>query len=165
MKTTTSMKHVVRRLGAVAALALPFLAGAGCSTYKYFDINVSFDSSGSTAFDDSSVGQIHRCVVIVTGADKSTFEISHCPSMSTVAPFESGDFEYSTFASSGTLDFELDAYVGLKETPDCLAGKGTSAIAVTGATTITGNLVVEKVGPQSSCNPNVTPVTGGDGGP
>jgi hypothetical protein len=158
------MKNVVRRLGAVAALALPFLAGEGCSTYKYFDINVSFASSGSTAFDDASVGQIHTCVVNVTGADKSTFEISHCPSMNTAAPFESGDFEYSTFASSGTLNFELDAYVGLKQTPDCLAGKGTSAISVSGATTIGGTLVVQKVGPQSSCNPSVTPVTGGDGG-
>ncbi|HEX4406658.1 MAG TPA: hypothetical protein VH560_17590, partial [Polyangia bacterium] len=143
MKTfkATPMKHVVRRLGAVATLALPFLAGAGCNTYKYFDINVSFDSSGPTAFDDSSVGQIHTCVVNVTGADKTTFELLHCPSMNAEAPFETGSFEYSSYASSGTIDFEVDAYVGLKTTPDCLAGKGTIAVPVNGATTITGNLV------------------------
>ncbi|HEX4406024.1 MAG TPA: hypothetical protein VH560_14400, partial [Polyangia bacterium] len=60
--------------------------------------------------------------------------------------------------------FELDAYVGLKTTPDCLEGKGTIAIPVSGATTITGNLVVEKVGPQASCDPSVTPVSGADSG-
>jgi hypothetical protein len=165
MKTSMkpSMKHVVRRLGAVAALALPFVAGAGCSTYKYFDINVSF---ASPPFDDSSVGEIHHCRVNVTGADKSSFVLSNCPTMSTVAPLESGTFEYSSFASSGTINFELDTYVGLVEKPDCQSGKGVLAIPVSSATTITGNLIVDmKVGPQATCNPNVTPVSGGDGGP
>jgi hypothetical protein len=158
---TRNMQHVARRLGAVAALTLPFLAGAGCSTYKYFDINVSF---ASPPFDDASVGQIHRCRVTVSGADKSSFVISNCPTGSTVAPLESGDFEYSTFASSGTLNFELDTYVGMVEKPDCQSGKGTVAIPVTGATTITGSLVVDtKVGPQPDCDPNVTPPS--DGGP
>ena len=155
------MNHVARRLGAVAALALPFLAGAGCSTYKYFDINVSF---ASPPFDDSSVGQIHHCRVTVSGADKSSFVLANCPTSSTVAPLESGDFEYSTFASSGTMDFELDTFVGLVEKADCQSGKGVLAVPVTSATTITANLVVDmKVGPQPSCDPNVTPPT--DGGP
>jgi hypothetical protein len=40
------------------------------------------------------------------------------------------------------------------------------SIKVTDVTTIDGNLIVtDKVGPQASCNPNVTPVSGGDGGP
>jgi hypothetical protein len=153
----------VRRLGAVAALALPFLAGAGCNTYKYFDINVSF---ASPPFDDSSVGQIHHCRVNVTGADTSSFVLENCPTMSTVAPLESGTFEYSTYASSGTMNFELDTYVGLVEKPDCLSGKGSASFQVTSATTIEGSLVVNmKVGPQASCDPSVTPVSGGDGGP
>ncbi len=157
------MKHVVRRLGAVAALALPFLAGAGCNTFKYFDINVSF---ASPPFDDSSVGEIHDCRVVVTGADTSSFLISNCPTHNTAAPLESGTFEYSTYASSGTINFELDTYVGLVEKPDCQSGKGSASFAVTSATTVEGSLVVNmKVGPQPSCDPNVTPVSGGDGGP
>ena len=160
-KMTDKMKQVGRRLGAVAALALPFLAGAGCSTYKYFDINVSF---ASPPFDDSSVGQIHHCRVNVSGADKSSFVLSNCPTGSTVSPLESGDFEYSTFATSGTLDFELDTYVGTIEKPDCQSGKGVLAVPVTGATTITASLIVnDKVGPQPACDPNVTPPS--DGGP
>jgi hypothetical protein len=142
----------------LVALALPLVFG-GCSTYKYFDIHVSFSP---TAFNDASVGQIHHCRVTVSGADKSDFVISDCPSMSTVSPLDAGTFEYSSFATSGTMNFELDTFVGLVDKTECQSGKGSVAIPVTGATTIPGNLVVDmNVGPQPSCMPNVTPPSDG----
>ena len=144
----------------LVALALPLVFG-GCSTYKYFDIHVSFDPK---AFTDSSVGEIHHCRVTVSGADHSEFVISDCPSMSTVSPLDAGTFEYSSFATSGTMNFELDTFVGLVDKDICQIadGKVTIAVPVTSATTITGNLVVDmNVGPQPSCMPNVTPPTDG----
>ena len=159
------MRRGVQGLGALTALAL-LLGAGGCSTYKYFDIHVTFDS---TVFTDASVGVIHRCVVTVSGADKSRFTISNCPNTSPARPdpenpLDIGSFEYSTFATSGTLDFKLETYVGMNETLPCKSGEGDAAIPVTSMTDIMGSLVVNmNVGPQASCNPNVTPPT--DGGP
>ena len=98
--------------------------------------------------------------VNVTGADKSSLVISNCPTTNTVAPFESGTFEYSSFASlwHDQLRARHRAW-GLVERPECQSGKGTLSIKVTDATTIDAatSSSPDKVGPQASCNPNVTP--------
>jgi hypothetical protein len=142
--------------GALGALVL--LVGAtGCHTFKYFDVNVSFDQG----IDDGTLGSISRCRVLVTGAESSSFVLERCPNRATNGdPHQVGVFEYSSFAESGTLNFELRAYTGLNETPACLLAEGTAAIPVTAATTLMGTLAAKQMG--TGC-PNVSPVS--DAGP
>ena len=103
--------------GALAALVLLVGAG-GCHTFKYFDVNVSFDQG----IDDGTLGSISRCRILVTGAESSSFVLERCPNRATDGdPHDVGVFEYSSFAESGTLNFELRAYTGLNETPACLS--------------------------------------------
>ena len=145
--------------GARAALAaLVLLAGAsGCHTFKYFDVHVSFDQG----IDDGTLGSISRCRVLVTGAESASFVLEKCPNRATNGdPHDVGVFEYSSFAESGTLNFELRAYTGLNETPNCLLAEGKVAIPVTAATTIMGTLAATQMG--NGC-PNTSPVS--DGGP
>jgi hypothetical protein len=136
-----------------AALALPLLAGAlGCNEYKYVNVPVSFDQG---SFDDSDLGLIHTCKVTVTGADSTSFYLEKCPDRSMADPHDVGTFEYSTFADSGTLKFELRAWTGLNQTDQCQIGLGSTSVPVTGATTITAPmpLVVAKSG--RGCATNV----------
>ena len=147
----------MRRLGALFGLAL--LGVSGCNTYKYFDINVSFDQA---TFDDSDILSIARCRMLVTGADDANFILMmNCPNRDASDPHTVGVFEYSTFADSGTMNFELQAFVGQLDTPECMIGNGKLPLAVSGATTIMGNLLVAKNPAFGSNCLNVSPV--GDG--
>jgi hypothetical protein len=141
---------------ALAAMAL-LLGASGCHTFKYFDVNVSFDQ----VIDDGTLKSISRCRVLVTGAESSSFVLERCPNRATTGdPHQIGVFEYSSFAESGTLNFELKAYTGLNETPACLIADGMVSIPVTAATTIMGSLPVMPMG--TGCA-SVSPVS--DGGP
>jgi hypothetical protein len=147
--------------GARLALLGLVLAAGGCNTYKYFDIDVSFDpQSTGMGFDSTDVAQISSCRITVSGADSATSDLRNCPPPpNSTAPFEVGQFEYSTFASSGALTFTVVTYTGLGLTDACKNGEGaTLPIPVTGMTTITGKLVIEKTG--AGCS-GTTPV--GDG--
>jgi len=142
--------------GALAALVL-LVGASGCHTFKYFDVSVSFDQG----IDDGTLGSISRCRVLVTGAESASFVLARCPNRATNGdPHDVGVFEYSSFAESGTLNFELRAYTGLNETPACLLAEGTVAIPVTTATTIMGSLAAKQMG--TGCA-NVSPVS--DAGP
>jgi hypothetical protein len=136
-------------------LALALAAG-GCNTYKYFDIDVSFDP---LTFDSTDVATISICRVTVSGADNGQFEIANCPPHSVTAPLEVGPFEYSSFADSGTMTFKVDTFTSKGQTDNCKNGFGMVPIPVTSATTITGTLQIAKTGP--GCL-NTTPV--GDSG-
>jgi hypothetical protein len=152
------------RMPGVRALKLAMaglvLAAGGCNTYKYFDIDVSFDpDSTGTGFDSTEVAQISTCRITVSGADSATSDLRNCPPPPTsTAPFEVGPFEYSSFASSGTMTFTVVTYTGLGQMDACKNGLGTVSIPVTGLTTIPGKLVIEKTG--AGCS-GTTPV--GDG--
>jgi hypothetical protein len=151
MKTTT-------RLGMLGALALPLLLSAsGCNTFKYVDMMVSFDP----VMDDSDILSIARCRILVSGADSANFILERCPNHAAADPHVVGPFEFSTFASSGTLTFELEGFNGLNDTPMCQIADGKTPVPVTGATTLTGTLVAAK-GKLTGCS-GVSPV--GDGGP
>ena len=147
-----------RRLGTLAALALPLLLGAsGCNTYKYVDMMVSFDP----AMDDSDILSIARCRILVSGADTDNFILERCPNHAAADPHVVGPFEFSTFASSGTLTFEFEGFNGLNDSPACQIADGKSSIAVSSLTTIPGTLVASK-GTLTGCS-SVSPVN--DGGP
>ena len=143
----------------LAALALPLLLGAaGCHTYKYVDGSVSFNQ----AVDDSDILAVQRCIIVVSGADSDTFLLKNCPNPNEPDPHVGPTFEFSTFAESGTLHFELQGYQGLTNKPECLLLDGKLDVPVTGATTIMAPPIdVTKFGP--GCQTNVTPPT--DGGP
>ena len=161
------MSASVKGLTRLAALALPMLLGsAGCNTYKYFDVKATFDEA---TFDDSQLGTISRCRVLVSGADTGNFILDRCPNAAALDPHDgktmtSPDgytFEFSTFADSGTLNFELQAFVGQVDKPECMIGDGKVPLAVTGATTIMGNLLVTKNPAFGSTCLNVSPVNDG----
>ena len=135
----------------VAALALPLLFGAsGCHEYKYVNVPVSFDQA---SFDDSQIGVIHSCRVTVSGADSDSFNLQNCPDTSKSDPHDVGTFEFSTFADSGTLKFEVRTYTGLNQTDQCQTGLGSVTVPVTSATTImAGNLIIAKTGPGCANN-------------
>jgi hypothetical protein len=125
----------------MALLGGLLLAGAsGCNTYKYFEIHASFDP---TTLQSNMTGVIKDCFITVSGADSDRFRLNHCPPpSSSTAPLDIGTFEFATFADSGTLTFQFDGFAGMAQMPRCTIATGKSMpIAVTGETTISGNLV------------------------
>jgi hypothetical protein len=154
------MRRSVRSpMQGLAALALPMLLGAtGCNTFKYFDVNVTFNE----AIDDTAILAIQRCRILVSGADTGNFILNDCPNRAPdpMDPHtDVGPFEFSTFADSGTMTFEFKGFGGLQDTAACQIADGTLSLPVTSATTIPGTLTVNMTGPGCS---NVS--TGGDGG-
>jgi hypothetical protein len=151
----------MRRLTSlIGSVALPLLlGGAGCHSYKYVDVDVSFD----LAMDNADIRSISVCEIIVSGADTGRFPLDHCPNhILTDDPHHVGKFEFSTFADSGTLNFELKAYTGMNYTPQCQIAEGMTAVPVTSLSMLSGTLMASK-GTLTGCFGNVTPPT--DGGP
>ncbi len=161
------MRAPGKGLSRLAMLALPMLLGAaGCNTYKYFDVTAAFDEG---TFDDSEILTISRCRILVSGADTGNFILNRCPNAVAADPHtgitastpEGYSFEFSTFADSGTLNFELQAFVGQVDKPECMIGEGKVPVPVTSATTLMGNLSVTKNPAFSPACSNVSPPTDG----
>jgi hypothetical protein len=151
----------MRRSGAVLGCLAGLALLAGCNTYKYFEIHVTFDPA---TLDSSQTGYISSCWVTVSGADSAQFRLKGnvCPPpASSVAPLDVGTFEYSSFADSGSLTFKLEAFTGVGMQQNCKLAEGTKTVAVTSLTTITDMLLVSKVG--TACTAVTMPTS--DGGP
>jgi hypothetical protein len=137
-------------LGAAALLLL----GAGCNTYHYFDISVSFGQIGV-----EEAGGIKICNVFVTGADTDQFTLpttgdkSHvtCPVGANFPDL--GTFEYSTFADSGTLKFTLNAYNDVPPLENAICISGSTSVSASASITHTGMITLSQ-GSQS-CITNV----------
>jgi hypothetical protein len=147
-----------RGLGAVATFAL-LLGASGCHTFKYFDITVSFDQT----IDSADIRTISRCRILVSGADSDNFIMDKCPNHAATDPHGGYVFEYASFADSGTLNFEFEGFVGLRDTAACQLADGKAAVAVTGLMTIPAPLMVAKNPQYDPTCGNVSPVN--DGGP
>ena len=138
-----------RHAGILAASLLAILLGtgmSGCNSYRYYDIHVTFDS---TAFTRADAFSVHECKVVVSGADSSEFllPMGQCPNMIVGNdPLDAGMFEFSTFASSGSLTFTLEAFQGLGELPACMSGKGMTTLPVGSLVTTPGDLKIMKTG-------------------
>jgi hypothetical protein len=148
-----------RRLGAFAALALTAGLGAsGCHTFKYFDITYSFEQA---SLDDSTIRTITQCRIYVTGADQAQWVLRGCPNHDTsMDPHLGGAFEFSTFADSGQLTFEVVGFVGETANRDCALADGQTSVPVTSMGTIMSTVLVKGTG-----KPNCSLVTpAGDGG-
>jgi hypothetical protein len=137
--------------------ALPVLLGtSGCNTYKYFDVHVTFDQSAGN-FDVSLAGSVDHCRLTVSGADSGTFTLAPgtCPNRAGSNLLDVGVFEYSTFADSGNLRFDVDAFQGANmESEACRIGTGNTTIPVASAMTIAGSVAIKKNG--TGCLPPAT---------
>ena len=143
-------------LGAVAMFTL-LLGASGCHTFKYFDIAVSFDP----AMDSADIRTISRCRILVSGADSDNFIMDKCPNHVAADPHGGYAFEYSSFADSGTLNFEFQGFVGLRDTAACQIADGKVPVTVSGLMTIPSALLVTKNAQYDPTCGNVSPLTDG----
>jgi hypothetical protein len=145
----------MRAKACLLAVLLATAASAGCAEYKYYDINVRFNTAPPMNFAGSSdVSTVQTCVIEVSGADTAEYTFrdnEQCPPMSAGgSPLtDMGTFEYSSTADSGELTFTFRAYVG-PALQECLVGQGSTTIAV-GPTTSTGMLLVNRTTTITSC--------------
>ena len=129
----------VRGLLTLAALIL----GAGCNTYHYYDITVSFGSIGV-----EEAGGIKICQVAVTGADTYDATLpTSTPGAKAVCPIGSnypdlGTFEYSTFTDSGHLTFTLNAFNQTNLNPSGICISGSTTLAASSEITHTGTITL-----------------------
>ncbi len=153
------MIMTTRKLTSMGILAAALLGGAGCSEYKYFDIHVTFDPS---TYDISTTQEVRDCRVTVSGPASSVFTLpeGNCPNRHTTAdgsdPLDAGTFEFSSFATSGTMMFKVETFSGLGLKPECKSGEGTASVPVSGMSMIPGLVVIKRTVTPTPCQ-NVTP--------
>ena len=148
------MRHPRSILVAFCLLAGLVVGGAGCNTYRYFDVQVTFDATANPPFTKASAFSVAVCQVTVSGAAHDSFKLPDgtCPDMRTNGnPLSGGAFEYSTFADSGNITFALDAFQDVSQADNCKIGSGTLTLPVTGIITTTGELKIKMTG--MSCKP------------
>jgi hypothetical protein len=152
MKKSNHMKNTLLKLG----LAATALLGAGCNEYKYFDIHVAFDPA---MYDSRDTGLVTLCQVTVSGAASGKFTLPPglCPNRVGGAATDAGTFEFSTFADSGTVTFQVDTYTGAGLQPDCITGTGMTPVAVAGPSTIKAEVVIKKTG-KAACTNTTQPM-------
>jgi hypothetical protein len=153
MKTTLS--SMLKRMLLVAAL--PLLAGAGCDTYSYINIDVSLSTTSTVPFTRTSAFAIQQCHMVVSGAITDSFDLdsSVCPPPQTTTsnPFEIGTIDYSTFADSGNVTFTLNVFDSVGEKPECQVGTGSTTVAIVSGKVASGVLSVagSSTPPAASC--------------
>jgi hypothetical protein len=153
------MTMTTRKLTSLGILAAALLGGAGCSEYKYFDIHVTFDP---TMYDRSTAQEVRDCRVTVSGPASSVFTLpeGNCPNRHSEVdgsdPLDAGTFEFSSFATSGTMTFKVETFAGLGLMPNCKAGEGVAAVPVVGMSMIKGEVVIKRTVTPTPCQ-NVTP--------
>jgi hypothetical protein len=153
-------RRLVRILPAFALASFLVVLGAGCNSYRYYDIHATFDS---TAFTRADAFSVMVCRVTVSGADSAVFRLpmGQCPNMIVGNdPLDAGRFEFSTFASSGNLTFTLETFQPSGEMPQCKNGLGMLTLPVTSLVTTTGDLKIMKTG-MSCVGAGGTQVDGG----
>ncbi|MDB4981597.1 MAG: hypothetical protein JWM82_2349 [Myxococcales bacterium] len=159
--TTRKLTSIGTRAAALGILAAALLGGAGCSEYKYFDIHVTFDP---TMYDISTTQEVRDCRVTVSGPASSVFTLpeGNCPNRhagtagDTSDPLDAGTFEFSSFATSGTMVFKVETFAGVGLMPACKAGEGTASVPVVGMSIIKGEVVIKRTVTPTPCQ-NVTP--------
>jgi hypothetical protein len=152
------MIMTTRKLTSLGILVAALLGGAGCSEYKYFDIHVRFDP---TMYDISTTQLVHDCRVTVSGPASSVFLLppGNCPNNHTTAdgsdPLDAGTFEFSSFATSGTMVFTVETFAAVGLQPKCKSGEGSTPVPVVGMSMINGEVVIKKTVDPAPCQ-NVT---------
>jgi len=125
-------------LAGLTVLAAALLGAAGCNTFSYFEIDTKLDQ---LTFSNELAAQITICHMKVSGATTDDFYIQkRCPPVPTPTQgrFDLGVIEYSTFADSGTVKFQLQVFRGFGETDKI--GEGSIDLNVSSGNTVMGNL-------------------------
>ncbi|HET6279635.1 MAG TPA: hypothetical protein VFH73_01665 [Polyangia bacterium] len=128
-------------------LAAALLGGAGCNTFSYFELDTKLDQ---LTFTNELSGMITVCHMKVSGATTDDFYIQkRCPPNPTPTQgrFDLGLIEYSTFADSGMVTFQLQLFRGFGERIEDKIGEGTISLAVSSGNTVMGNLKVTGMAP------------------
>jgi hypothetical protein len=138
------------RLVAKWIVGLAALASVGCNDFHYYDITVSFNNNPqASGFGANEVQNVILLIFSVSGADSGSFPIG--PNSKGVPVPNGGTtlgvVEYSTFADSGTLNFQVTAWDsnGIAN-PNCKVGEGTKAVMATSASTTSDSLSINKTG-------------------
>jgi hypothetical protein len=125
-------------------------AGAGCSTYHYYDIDVTFDTGAMGFAGTNEISTVQRCVMTVSGADSGQLVMGltdNCPPMTAAGiGTHMGIVEFSTFKDSGSLTFTMDVYNAQTIVPGCKVGSGTKTLTASSMTTTMDSLSVFKTG-------------------
>lgn len=139
---------LLKRLFLLAAVPLA-LAGAGCNTYSYLNVDMKVDPS----FPSLAESTVTSCRVFVSGAASDSFPLADtvCPPAPTTNRLEIGIVDYSTFADSGNVTFLLKMYNGTQQTDTCLVGSGTTSVAISSGKIATGMLTATVNGTGSGC--------------
>jgi hypothetical protein len=132
----------------LAAVPL-MLAGAGCNTYSYFNIDLKIDP----AFGSAAESTISSCRVVVTGAATDSFELNDalCPPPMLTNRLEIGTIDYSTFSDSGNVTFTLNLFNGVGEAANCLVGSGATTLPISSGKITTGILTATENGSGAGC--------------
>jgi len=142
------------RMLTLGIVALAAASAGGCSTYHYYDIDVSLLVGGTNGFNPigNEVGNVQRLRVTMSGADNA--EKVFGPSANGLPIGSAGHLgivEFSTFADSGTLTFTVDAYDSTNLVSNCKVGEGTTSMPASGNTTNTGTLTVNRSSGATFC--------------
>jgi hypothetical protein len=137
------MRHLLLAL----LLASASLGAAGCSEYHYYDVDVTFDTSSGQFAGINEISTIQVMVMGVSGADTGAIQIGpNANGLPLVTGSHLGVFEYSTFADSGQLTFNVRAYDDATSNPDCQTGLGMKTVEASSMITNTVMLTVMKTG-------------------
>ncbi len=124
MKSARATK-MKRSLPLMALTLLGLSAAAGCDTYHYYDIDVSF---GTVTEEEAS--KLQLCTLVVSGADshEASFPDGSGQGGKTVCPIgnnwpDMGTFEFASFADSGKITLTVNGY---KTSPPTTANLCTS---------------------------------------
>ena len=114
---------------ALGLLLLPAaLVTQACNTYSYLDVDLQVGAGFETS---TTTGLITNCHVFVTGAAKDDFalEVADCrvPDPST---HEIKRIQYSTFADSGTVTFQLRLFEKGFQSDGCEIGNGMQSVTI-----------------------------------
>lgn len=142
------------RIWALGIVALAASGAAGCSTYHYYDIDVSMSTSGTGSFNlvGNEIGSIQRLVMTVSGADSGQIVMGpNAQGLPLSSAGHLGIVEYSTFSDSGTLNFKVEAYDSTSLVSNCKVGEGNLSLPASSNTTNTGTLTVDRSSNATFC--------------
>lgn len=141
-----------RGILAMGILALATSGAAGCSSYHYYDIDVSMSASGTGMFAPvDEISRIQIVVMTVSGADSGQRQFGLGNGFPIPPDGHLGVIEYSTFVDSGMLTFKVDAYDADNPQAACKVGEGMLSLPATGNTTNTGMLTVDRLSTATFC--------------
>lgn len=143
-------------------LALSLVAGAlaasGCNTYHYYDVDIKFGD-----ITEPQAGVLQLCHLDVSGAASDSVNL---PSTSlndptTVCPIahnwpDMGQFEFATFADSGSITFTITAYKDTVRSQDNLCTTGSVTLNASSQITHQGTITMGSFD-DAKCPNNVVP--------